>query len=75
MTTTNKRYSYPRVAVIRIDVHPAQKNPTNMPHAFYAQFAYGQTIRISCGQHIATFHKVINRFVQIHCPREEGLPT
>jgi hypothetical protein len=25
MSTTNKRYSYPRVAVIRIDVHPVGK--------------------------------------------------
>jgi hypothetical protein len=29
MTTTNKRYSYPRVAEIRIDVHPAgETRPT-----------------------------------------------
>jgi hypothetical protein len=27
MTATNKRYSYPIVAVIRIDVHPAGENP------------------------------------------------
>jgi hypothetical protein len=33
------------------------------------------TIRISHGPHIATFHTVINRFQQIHCTREEGLPT
>jgi hypothetical protein len=33
------------------------------------------TIRISCGPHIATFHTVVNRFQQIHCTREEGLPT
>jgi hypothetical protein len=32
-------------------------------------------IRISRGPHIATFHSVINRFEQIHCTREEGLPT
>jgi hypothetical protein len=25
-TATNKRYSYPRVAEIRIDVHPAGEN-------------------------------------------------
>jgi hypothetical protein len=35
MTAINKRYSYPRVAVIRIDVHPTGKNPTNTPHVFY----------------------------------------
>jgi hypothetical protein len=33
------------------------------------------TIRISRDPHIATFHTVINRFEQIHCTREEGLPT
>jgi hypothetical protein len=32
------------------------------------------TIRISRGPHIATFHTVVNRFEQIHCTREEGLP-
>jgi hypothetical protein len=36
---------------------------------------WSQTIRISHGQRIATFHVVINRFEQIHCSREEGLPT
>jgi hypothetical protein len=34
---------------------------------------WSQTIRISCGLCIATFHEVINRIVQIQCPREEGL--
>jgi hypothetical protein len=33
------------------------------------------TICISRGPHIATFHTVVNRFEQIHCTREEGLPT
>jgi hypothetical protein len=30
MTATNKRYSYPIVAAIRIDVHPTVENPINM---------------------------------------------
>jgi hypothetical protein len=30
MTVTNKRYSYPRVTVIWIDVHPAGENSINM---------------------------------------------
>jgi hypothetical protein len=34
MTTTNKRYSYPRVATIQINVHPAGENLINTPHAF-----------------------------------------
>jgi hypothetical protein len=33
------------------------------------------TIRILRGLHIATFHTVINIFKQIHCTREERLPT
>jgi hypothetical protein len=32
-------------------------------------------MRISRGPHIATFHTVVNGFDQIHCTREEGLPT
>jgi hypothetical protein len=40
-TAMNKRYSYPRVTVIRIDVHPVGENPTNMPHASHAQSVYG----------------------------------
>jgi hypothetical protein len=34
MTAANKRYSYPRVAVIRIDVQPAWENLINTPHTF-----------------------------------------
>jgi hypothetical protein len=33
------------------------------------------TICISRSPHIATFYTVVNRFEQIHCTREEGLPT
>jgi hypothetical protein len=40
MTATNKGYSYPRVTVIRIDVHPTGENPTNMPHTFHTRSAY-----------------------------------
>jgi hypothetical protein len=36
---------------------------------------WSTTIRISRGPHIATFCTVVNRFEQIHCTREEGLPT
>jgi hypothetical protein len=37
ITVTNKRYSYLRVAVIQIDVHPIGENLINMSHAFHAQ--------------------------------------
>jgi hypothetical protein len=36
---------------------------------------WSQTIRISRGQCIATFHIVINIFKQIHYSQEEGLRT
>jgi hypothetical protein len=40
MTITNKGYSYPRVTVIRIDMHHVGDNLTNMPHAFYIWSVY-----------------------------------
>jgi hypothetical protein len=40
MTATNKWYSYLRVMMIQIDVHPVGENSTNTPHAFYAQSTY-----------------------------------
>jgi hypothetical protein len=46
-TTTNKRYLYPRIAVIRIDVHPAGENLINMSHDFYARFTYNPKTYIS----------------------------
>jgi hypothetical protein len=60
MTATNKRYSYPRVMVIRIDVHPVGETPINMPHAFHARLAYGPEPYISyrpCRQPFASPHK------------------
>jgi hypothetical protein len=36
---------------------------------------WSRTIRISRGPHIATFCTFVNRFEQIHCSREDGLPT
>jgi hypothetical protein len=36
---------------------------------------WSQNIRSLRGQCIVTFHGAINRFVRIHCPREEGLST
>jgi hypothetical protein len=51
-TATNKRYSYSRVVAIRIDVHPAGENPTNMPHTFHAQSAYDHQLYVSHVIHI-----------------------
>jgi hypothetical protein len=47
MIVANKRYSYPRVAAIRIDVHPVGENPTNTPHAFHTQSVYGSRSYVS----------------------------
>jgi hypothetical protein len=33
-TAMNKRYSYPRVMAIRIDVHPVRENLINTTHMF-----------------------------------------
>jgi hypothetical protein len=60
MTATNKRYSYLRVAAIRIDVHHTRKNPTNTLHVFHAQFTYGPGPYISrgpCKKPFASPHK------------------
>jgi hypothetical protein len=35
-------------------------------------YVWSHTIHISRGQHIATFHEVINRFIQIHYPKKKG---
>jgi hypothetical protein len=51
ITATNKRYTYPRVTTIQIDVHPTGENPINTPHAFHARSAYCPRPYISCGPH------------------------
>jgi hypothetical protein len=75
-TATNKRYSYPRVAAIWIDVYQCRgkldQHATYIPRSVCV---WSQIIHISHGQRIAIFHKAINRFVHIHCPREEGFST
>jgi hypothetical protein len=51
-------YSYPRVAMIWIDVHPVGENPTNTPHTLHtsvhvhpAYASYGQSL------YMVTFHE------------------
>jgi hypothetical protein len=76
MIATNKRYSYLRVTVIRIDVHPVGEKPD--PHATHfprSVSVWPSTIRISRGTRISTFHVAVNRFEQIHCPGEQWLLT
>jgi hypothetical protein len=51
------------------------KSDQHITHFACSINVWFSTIRISYGPHIATFRTVINRFEQIHYPREEGLPT
>jgi hypothetical protein len=41
-TVTNKRYSYSRVATIRIDVHPTGENPINTTRTLSTQSTYAR---------------------------------
>jgi hypothetical protein len=52
MTVTNKRYSYMRVMMIRIDVHLVGENPMNTPHAFDVQSAYDLRPYVSHTVHV-----------------------
>jgi hypothetical protein len=48
------------------------QHSTRFPRSVRVWF---KTIHISHGPHIASFRTVINRFEQIHCSQEEGLPA
>jgi hypothetical protein len=53
----NKRYSYPRVMAIRIDVHPAGKNQTNTPHASHAVNIWQPFVKSSTDLYRSTTHE------------------
>jgi hypothetical protein len=76
MTTTNKRLL---ISESRSDWNwctPYRRKPNQHATRFPRLVRiWSTTIRISRGAHIATFHTVVNRFEQIYCTREEGLPT
>jgi hypothetical protein len=76
MTATNKRLL---ISESRDDTNRCtpcrgklNQHATRFPRSVHV---WSTTIRISRGPHIAIFHIVVNRFEQIHCTREEGLPT
>jgi hypothetical protein len=48
------------------------QHATRFPHSVRV---WPSTIRVSHGPHRVTFRTIINKFEQIHCPREEGFPT
>jgi hypothetical protein len=75
-TATNKRLL---ISESRGDLNrctPYRGKPDQHATRFSRSVCVWSTIiRISRGPYIATFHTVVNRFEQIHCTREEGLPT
>jgi hypothetical protein len=76
MTVTNKRYSYPKVAAIWIDVHPAGENPTNTTRMF-PTLVHVRPMYASCERspYVATFRETPTDLDKSHCSREKGLPT
>jgi hypothetical protein len=76
MTATNKRLLISESRGDSNRCTPCRGKPdqhaTRFPHSVRI---WSMIIRISRGPHIATFRTVVNRFEQIHCTREEGLPT
>jgi hypothetical protein len=76
MTATNKRLLISESRDDSNQCTPCRgkldQHATHFPHSVSV---WSKTIRISHGPHIAIFHTVVNRFEQIHCTREEGLPT
>jgi hypothetical protein len=69
MTATNKQYSYPRVTVIRIDVHLEGKNPTNMTHMLltlvHVRPVYASYER---SPYVATFHESSTELDRVTAP-------
>jgi hypothetical protein len=51
-TAMNKRLLISESRTIRIDVHPVEENPTNIPHGFHTQSAYDAQPYVSHVVHI-----------------------
>jgi hypothetical protein len=73
MTATNKRYSYLRVTVIRIDVHVTGENPTNttrtLPtpvHVRPVNASYRQSL------YVATFLESSTELSRVTAPEKKG---
>jgi hypothetical protein len=72
-TATNKRYSYPRVAAIQIDVHSAGKNPIHMTcmlppliHVYPAYTSYEQST------YVTIFHESSTKLSRVTAPEKKG---
>jgi hypothetical protein len=76
MTATRQAVTHIRASWRFESMYTLQGKPdqhvTRIPRSVHV---WSHTIRISCGQCIATIRVVINRFKHICCTREEGLPT
>jgi hypothetical protein len=58
MTATNKRYSYPRVVAIRIDIHPAGETPINTTRTFFTPVHVCSTYASrERSPYVVTFHE------------------
>jgi hypothetical protein len=76
MTATNKRLLISESHSDSNQCTPYRGKPDEHATRFPLTVnVWSTTICISHGPHITTFHTVINRFEQIHCTREERLPT
>jgi hypothetical protein len=68
-----KGYSYPRLAAIRIDVHPAGENPTNMtrtlPTPVHVRPAYAS---YGWSPYVATFHEPPTELDGVTAPEKKG---
>jgi hypothetical protein len=66
-------YSYLRVAAIRIDVHPAGENPTNMTCTLHTSVHVRLTYT-SCGRspYVATFHEPSTEWRRATAPEKMG---
>jgi hypothetical protein len=71
--TQTSSYSYPRVTEIRIDVHPAGENPTNMtrtlPTPVHVRLMYASYGRYP---YVATFHEPPTESDRVIAPEKKG---
>jgi hypothetical protein len=76
MTATNKRLLISESRGDSNQCAPYRGKPNQHAIRFPRSVCiWSMTIHISHSPQIATFHMVVNRFEQIHCTWEEGLPT
>jgi hypothetical protein len=75
MTTTNKRYSYLRVTMIRIDIHPTGENPINMTRTLWRQSMYVWHTLPSSSPVCGNLSRVVDRFGWIPLVPQKGLLT